>query len=339
MKHGNLAIFVPHIGCPNQCSFCDQRVISGKVDAPSPQYVSELCRTALAQMGERAHSCEIAFFGGSFTAIDPQYMVSLLQAACTYVGPSGFLGIRISTRPDAIDEGILDILKRYKVSSIELGAQSMNDQVLQKNLRGHTSEDVIKASQMIKAHGFNLGLQMMLGLYGDTGEYALSTAGKIIDLQPDTVRIYPTIVIKNTLLAELLELGVYRPMMLEEAVVLCSQIMEQFEEAGIRIIRVGLHASPELESDMLAGPYHPAFRELCESRLLLQRILKSCEGRAKDAMMTVMVHPKDLSKAIGQKRANLIKLQELGYRVTITADISCKQGFPQVLPIGSLERK
>lgn len=337
MKHGNLAVFVPHIGCPNQCSFCDQRVISGKADAPSPQSVAELCRTALLQMGERAQSCEIAFFGGSFTAIDRAYMVSLLQAACTYVGPSGFLGIRVSTRPDAIDQEVLDILQAYKVTSIELGAQSMEDEVLQKNLRGHSGGDVIRAAHQIKARGFMLGLQMMLGLYGDTAEGARDTARKLIELSPDTVRVYPTIVIKNTLLAKLLELGEYRPMMLEEAVVLCAQIMEQFETAGVRIIRVGLHASQELEGDMLAGPYHPAFRELCESRLLLQRILKDCEGKGVKEF-TVMVHPKELSKAIGQRRANLVKLEELGYKVTITADSHCQPGLPQVLPIGSRDR-
>lgn len=333
MKHGNLAIFVPHIGCPNQCSFCDQRVISGRVDAPSPQYVSELCQRALIQMGERARDSEIAFFGGSFTAIDREYMVSLLEAACTYVGPSGFLGIRVSTRPDAIDEEILRILKEYKVTSIELGAQSMDDEVLRKNQRGHTCTEVIKAAHMIKAEGLELGLQMMLGLYGDTEAGALATARSIIALNPDTVRIYPTIVLPSTRLAELLAQGEYRPLLLEEAVALCSQIMEQFEAAGIKIIRVGLHASPELEADMLAGPYHPAFRELCESRLLLQSILQECKSKAAQ-QFTVLVHPKDVSKAVGQKRANLMKFQEAGYRVTITADERCRQGFPQVLPMG-----
>ncbi|MBR7061045.1 MAG: radical SAM protein [Eubacterium sp.] len=193
MKKGNISIFVPHLGCPKQCSFCNQKTITGKQNQPTPEDVEKALETALKRRG---YEYEIAFFGGSFTAIDRQYMISLLEAAFPYIENGSVKGIRISTRPDCIDTETLDILKKYGVSSIELGAQSMDDEVLQANLRGHTAKDVENASKLIKEYGFELGLQMMTGLYKDTDEKAIETAKKIIALKPETVRIYPTVVLK-----------------------------------------------------------------------------------------------------------------------------------------------
>ena len=200
MKKGNISIFVPHLGCPCQCSFCNQKTITGQANQPTPQDVDKAVKTALKSKG---FDYEIAFFGGSFTAIDREYMISLLKAANKYIKSNEVKGIRISTRPDCIDEEILDLLKEYGVTSIELGAQSMDDEVLLANRRGHTAKDVENASELIKSYGFELGLQMMTGLYKDSEEKAIKTAEKIIALSPQTVRIYPTVVLKGTYLADL----------------------------------------------------------------------------------------------------------------------------------------
>jgi len=183
MKHVNVALFVPHVGCPNLCSFCNQRTISGNTKLPRKEDIDSAVKIAADCDYDRTDS-EIAFFGGSFTAIDEEYMTYLLECAYPYVKDGFFKGIRISTRPDAIDENKLSILKKYGVTAIELGAQSLEDDVLKMNDRGHTVRDVYKASEMIKQAGFELGLQMMTGLYGDTYEKCIKTAEKIIEIQP-----------------------------------------------------------------------------------------------------------------------------------------------------------
>ena len=209
--HSNISIFVPHIGCPNMCSFCNQRHITGKTFAPKAQEVIDAVNVAVSSKNYNPKTTEIAFFGGSFTAINRTYMLRLLKTAYQFVESGMVSGIRISTRPDAIDDEILLLLKQYGVTSIELGAQSLNDKVLMLNNRGHSSQDVINASNLIKKHGFSLGLQMMTGLYGDCDEFAIKTAEEVIKLKPDTVRIYPTIVLKNTDLAALYIDNKYKP--------------------------------------------------------------------------------------------------------------------------------
>ncbi|MGN1202728.1 MAG: elongator complex protein 3, partial [Eubacterium sp.] len=219
MKKGNISIFVPHQGCPCQCSFCNQKTITGQTKAPDKEDVVNAVETALKK---KNFEYEIAFFGGSFTAIDRDYMTSLLDAAYPYVKSGQVKGIRISTRPDCIDDEIFELLKGYGVTAIELGAQSMDNGVLQANRRGHTAEDVVNASKLIKSYGFELGLQMMTGLYTDTEEKCIETAKKIIDLAPDTVRIYPTVVLKDTYLAELYEKELYKPLNADESAELCA---------------------------------------------------------------------------------------------------------------------
>ncbi|MBQ3903792.1 MAG: radical SAM protein, partial [Eubacterium sp.] len=208
MKKGNISIFVPHNGCPQQCSFCNQKTITGQAYQPTAKDVDEAVQKALRKKG---YKFEIAFFGGSFTAIDRAYMTELLDAAEPYVKSGAVSGIRISTRPDYIDDEILTLLKSKGVTAIELGAQSMDDEVLSANLRGHTAADVVNASKLIKSYGFELGLQMMTGLYLDTDEKDIETARKIIELKPETVRIYPTVVLKGTYLEELYDGKAYRP--------------------------------------------------------------------------------------------------------------------------------
>ncbi len=318
MKHGNIAIFVPHLGCPNRCSFCDQNSISGSGEPVTPRQVEEICRGALAHMGEESRNAEIAFFGGSFTAIEKGYMVSLLEATAPFVGASGFMGIRVSTRPDAIDEEILHILKSFGVTSVELGAQSMVDEVLTANLRGHTADDVVKASALIQEAGFSLGLQMMLGLYQDDEQKDLYTGERLIALAPDTIRIYPTIVIEGTLLGRLFLEGCYHPMALDQAADLSAKLMLGFMNAGIHVIKVGLHASELLESQMLAGPYHPAFRELCEGKIMLQRLCDQIKASGCfPREIEVHINPADRSRMTGHKEVNRNALQQMGYRIKI----------------------
>ena len=204
MKRSNISVFVPHLGCPHNCSFCDQKAISGHSGVPTAEEIGLAVAAAVSSGRLDAANSEIAFFGGSFTAIDRSLMVSLLSSGYEQVKRHRLHGIRISTRPDAIDEEILEILLRFGVTSIELGAQSMDDEVLRLNMRGHTAQDVVNASKMIRERGISLGLQMMTGLYGSTAEKDKKTAERLAELYPDTMRIYPTVVMKNTYLQYLL---------------------------------------------------------------------------------------------------------------------------------------
>lgn len=312
MKKGNISIFVPHNGCPQQCSFCNQRTITGKDKQPTPQDVIDSVEIALRKKG---YHYEIAFFGGSFTAIDRDYMISLLSAAYTYVADGRVEGIRISTRPDFIDAEVLDILKQYGVTSIELGAQSMDDEVLSANMRGHSSQDVVDASELIKSYGFELGLQMMTGLYMDNDDKAIATAEKIIDLHPATVRIYPTVVLKGTYLAKLYDDEVYKPQTVDDAANLCTRLVPVFEDAGIKVIRLGLHASDDIKRNMVAGAYHDSFGEIVQSRYMLNRILKY-----PPANYEIMVNSRSVSKLKGQQKRNIYFLMEEGYNVKVTVN-------------------
>ena len=312
-------MFIPFNGCPHRCSFCDQRSITGEQRQPSPDDVRRTVEKALDSLKENSIHSELAFFGGSFTAIDRAYMISLLDATAPYI--DRFKGIRISTRPDCIDAEVLTLLRSYKVSSIELGAQSMSDEVLTANDRGHTAEDVRTASKLIKRYGFSLGLQMMTGLYKSSDELDRQTAMEFIALRPDTVRIYPTIVMKGTRLGELYEEGAYHPQELDSAVALCADLLKLFEENGIRVIRLGLHDSESLRRDMLSGPYHPSFRELCESRIMLDKVFALLDGR-EPGVYGIAVNPRSRSKLAGNKKSNLKALSERGYTLEITEDSS-----------------
>ena len=310
MKKGNISIFVPHLGCPQQCSFCNQKTITGKQTQPTAEDVKNAVTTALKRKG---YEYEIAFFGGSFTAIDMEYMQKLLTAAAECVDGERIKGIRISTRPDYIDDEVLDLLKAHKVTAIELGAQSMDDEVLKANMRGHSAEDVENAAKLIKSHGFELGLQMMTGLYLDTDEKAVQTAKKLIALQPDTVRIYPTVVLKGTYLAELFDKELYKPQTVDDAAALCTKLLPMFEEAGIRVIRLGLHASDDIKKNMVAGAYHESFGEIVQSRFMLNKVLAYPPGNYE-----IRVTPRSVSKLKGNQKRNAYFLMEQGYNIKYT---------------------
>lgn len=298
------------------CSFCNQHTISGAQKAPTAQEVSGLCKKALME-SKAPENTEIAFFGGSFTAIPRDYMTELLESVQDYIGEDKFKGIRISTRPDCIDDEILTLLKRYGVTAIELGAQSMIDHVLEANNRGHSSADVYRASELIKNYGFELGLQMMIGLYKSSSTDEFETIERIVEISPDTVRIYPVVILKGTRLAELYEKGEYETFSFDEAVEISAIAMMRFEQDNIKVIKCGLHASEFVEKDMVGGFYHPAFRELCESHVYRQ-LMK--EKLGKFSYAKVSVPSKKLSKAIGQKKSNILYFKNKGIELEILAD-------------------
>lgn len=274
-------------------------------------------RQALRDLGERTRQTEIAFFGGSFTAIDRDYMCALLSAAQPFL--PHFYGIRISTRPDAIDEEVLALLKDSGVTAIELGAQSMDNSVLELNKRGHTAEDVRNASALIRRCGFSLGLQMMTGLYGATPQTDRETAQSIIALQPDTVRIYPTVILRGTELAALYADGSFCPYTLEDSVALCADLILLFAKADIPVIRLGLHYSDSLIKNSLGNNYHPAFKELCENKIFDDLFLRQARALGQKRLQLI-VHPKSLSKLLGQRKRNINRWQELGYEITVRTD-------------------
>lgn len=262
-------------------------------------------------------TAEIAFFGGSFTAISRDYMLRLLNTAKAAVERfPAYTGIRCSTRPDCVSEEIADILKRSGVTAVELGAQSMSDEVLRANNRGHTAEDVRQAARIIREHGIELGLQMMTGLYHDTKKAVRFTAEEFIKLEPRTVRIYPTVILKNTKLGRLYERGEFQSFTFDDTVTLCAELLQRFEEAGISVIRLGLHASREVEREMLGGVYHPAMREIVESRIFLNDMKKRLLEKGKGKYL-IFTDQKNISKAIGQKRCNINALKEMGYDVDV----------------------
>ena len=321
MKQTNISIFVPHNGCPHRCSFCDQRQISGSQKAPAPDEVRQTLEEQLPHLRERGMTAEIAFFGGSFTGIEREYMCALLAAAKEYVSkaPDVYRGIRCSTRPDLMDDKTAELLKSFGMTAVELGAQSMNDEVLRLNERGHSSADVVRAAGIIKAHGFSLGLQMMTGLYGDRPGYCMETARRFIELGADTVRIYPTVILRGTKLGELYESGEFRSFTEEETIELCAELLEMFDKAGIPVIRMGLHASPQVEKEMLGGVYHPALRELAESRLFYRDMLAEME-RLGGKRFRVYTDPKNISKITGQNKENRLKLAQQGYTFSIVSE-------------------
>ena len=317
MKQTNVSIFIPHVGCPYRCSFCDQRSISGTVTPPRGSDVSRILEEQAGHLSEMGMKAEIAFFGGSFTAVPRGYMTELLEAAKSAMEKYPvYNGIRCSTRPDCISEEILGLLKSCGVTAIELGAQSMSDEVLAANDRGHTAEDVRKASRLIKAYGIELGLQMMTGLYRDSVENVRYTAREFISLAPKTVRVYPTVILDGTRLGELYKNGEYRSFTFEQTVDICAELLELFEKNNIAVIRMGLHASADVEREMLGGVYHPAFREICESRLFLNELVRELSALPK-GNYTVCTDVKNISKVTGQRRGNIAALSEMGYKIKV----------------------
>lgn len=318
MQKVNIPIFVPHAGCTHACVFCNQKHITGQTESVTAQTVRSIVDDSLKTIKPQTH-VEIAFFGGSFTAIDINLQCELLGAAQEYIKSGQVNGIRISTRPDCIDGEILQMLKSYGVTTIELGAQSTSDEVLLLCKRGHTKADIFDGARAVSQAGFELGLQMMLGLPGDTPERAIQTAKDIISLKPACTRIYPTLVIADSPLCEMYNCGDYTPIMQQDAVDLCARVYGMFIHAGVDVLRMGLMASESLQSgnNIVAGPFHPAFGELVASKIYFGKIYGLLEGFEGDRA-TLFVHPAEVSKAVGNRRENVEKiLYELNVKLTI----------------------
>lgn len=284
---------------------------------PSEEDIINAVETAVNSKNYSKSTTQLAFFGGSFTAIDRDLMLKFLKIGKGFIDRKKIESIRISTRPDAIDEEILDILKEHGVKSIELGAQSMDDCVLEANNRGHKAIDVINASNLIKENGFELGLQMMTGLYKSDFSKDFYTAKKFVELNPSTVRIYPTVVLKNTTLEKLYNIGEYTPLTVEKACIEGAKLLKLFNDEGISVIRFGLH-SIDNES-FIAGAFHPALSEMAQSCIYKDIIEKSI---VKKGFYNLSVNPKELSKLIGNKKSNLIYFKEKGIILEVETDDS-----------------
>lgn len=300
-----IPIFVPHLGCPNQCVFCDQKRISGSLFPACGDTVRQTLD------GVSGLGYELAFYGGSFTAIEPERQEELLSAAQPYRASGLITSIRVSTRPDAIDEETLARLRRYGVETIELGAQSMTEEVLRRSGRGHSAADTERAAALIKEAGFRLILQLMTGLPGESRQSSLTSAQRLAALGPDGVRIYPTVILRGTALEQLWQRGEYREHTVEDAVECCADILPLFEAAHIPVIRLGLNPTEELSGGAVAGgAYHPALGELVKSRIWLRRMREALRGMSGMVDIIIYVPPASLSQAIGQKRGNVFALME-----------------------------
>lgn len=312
-----IPIFVPHLGCPNDCTFCNQKKISGQTKNVKAEDVKNTIEYYLNNFKDDNKYIEVAFFGGSFTGIDVDKQKELLSVAYEYIKNKKIDSIRISTRPDYINKEILKMLKSYGVKTIELGVQSTNDYILNKSKRGHTFEDVKKASKLIRKNGFILGHQMMVGLPESTRQDEINTAKDLIKLKPKIVRIYPVLVIKGTQLEKDYESGEYTPLTVEQAVETAKDLLVLFNKKKINVIRIGLQNTNEItdpnskESQVVAGPYHPAFRQLVESRLWYDNIANEIKKvNSNVSHIQIDVNPSDINNAVGHKRINIEKIND-----------------------------
>lgn len=332
-----IPIFVPHLGCPNDCVFCNQKSISGQTKQVTKEDVKKTIEEYLKYVKDNS-IVEVAFFGGSFTGIEEEKQIELLSAAYEYIKAKKVDSIRISTRPDYINRKILKMLKKYKVKTIELGVQSANDYILQKAGRVHNFEDVKKASKLIRLYGFNLGHQMMVGLPESTTLDEINTAKQLIKLKPKIVRIYPVLVIKGTKLEQDYNNGKYKALTVVQAVEICKELVKLFTKKKIEIIRIGLQPTDTISdpndknSEVVAGPFHPAFRQLVESGMWYDVIVEKIKKlNAKVKEVEVIVNPQDVNNVVGQRKENIKNLKEVyDVDLIVKTDNKIKQGKSKI---------
>ncbi len=311
-RHVNIPLFIPHLGCPNNCIFCNQKKISGKQDFDPLQADADI-RSALATVDPSSET-EIAFFGGSFTGIDRDLMLFLLQTASRYVEDGRVSSIRLSTRPDYIDEEILDLLKKHHVTNIELGIQSFSDPVLNACQRGHTAKDSERACRLIKAYGFSLTGQMMTALPASKPNDEIETAERMISLGIDAARIYPLVVFADTPLCGMLQSGAYRPPEREEAIARAGEVLDVLAKASVPVIRIGLQQSDSLSDPSIAvgGYYSPALGEEVMSYVYGKRLQEAVGERdIRGKALVIACPPGERSKVIGHKKSNADRLTSL----------------------------
>jgi len=307
-----IPVFIPHAGCPHQCVFCNQRAVTGSdATAPAVTAVAQAMVTCAGRGETDPRPVQIAFYGGNFLGLPPETVVALLAAAARFVESGQVDSIRFSTRPDTVSVDTLALVSRYPVATVEIGAQSMSDAVLARSRRGHRSGDTIRAVQLLKATGLEIGLQMMVGLPGDDDSTAIASGQAIAALAPDFVRIYPTVVLAGSPLARWYRQGRYRPLGLEAAVNVTKKLLILYHNCHIPVIRMGLQASAELDSgpSLLAGPYHPAFGHLVYEALFFDAICRRLSGQRQGQDVTIAVHPNNQSKLRGLKNRNIKRLK------------------------------
>ncbi len=329
-----IPVFIPHQGCPQNCLFCNQVSISGKSTKRGDD-AGLVSQTVTEWLGHsrRRSEVQVAFYGGSFTCLSVERQKSLLGAVQQFIQSKDVSSIRLSTRPDCIDAEVCDFLLERGVKTVELGVQSLDDQVLTASNRGHSCEDSLLAAGILKKKGLRLGVQLMPGLPGETTVSFFKSLQQVIEIKPDFVRLYPTLVIRGAGLAKEYENGKYEPMTMNRAIALCCSAKERLEIAGIKIMRMGLQASETLERELLAGPYHPSFGEFVASRYWFRRVRALLAACLPEEKLHLQISDRDISAFVGQKRINIKRLQKLGLekRLKLKTDKTLKRGEINVI--------
>lgn len=305
-RHYIIPIFVSHRGCPHDCIFCNQKKITGQGGDVGAEDVKNKIEEYLETLPKENAVVELAFYGGSFTAIPYDQQEALLRVVQPYIAQGAIQNIRVSTRPDCIDLRVIELLKANKVQIVELGVQSMDDEVLRISNRGHSSQDVVNAVALLKDHGFTVGVQVMVGLPGDSMQKCIDTVKSLIELKPDIARIYPVLVITNTYLEQLYHRGEYVPLSLDETIERCKNLLILFERSNIDVIRIGLQPTENIleGKEVVAGPFHSSMRQLVVSAIYRDMILYMLKDTEAISELEIFVHPQDISDILGQKRNN-----------------------------------
>lgn len=311
-RHYIIPVFVSHRGCPHDCIFCNQKKITGHGGDASPEDVRDKIEQYLQTIPQQDTCVELAFYGGSFTAIPIEQQRALLHVVQPYIDQGQIESIRISTRPDCITEEIMQLLMHYRVKIIELGVQSMDEDVLTISNRGHRQDDVVHSVQMLKSKGFTVGVQVMVGLPGDTEEKCIATVKKLAALKPDIARIYPALVITHTYMEQMYYRGEYQPLTLQQAVNISKKLLTIFETSNVEVIRIGLQPTENIleGKEVVAGPFHPSMRQLVMSALYQDMMMHMLKEDGEIKHLEIYVHPLDISDVLGQKRSNIQYLKE-----------------------------
>jgi len=308
MKPIILPIFLSHLGCRQRCLFCNQKAVSP--EPLSPPSVRRFIGTSLSKLpGYQDQIKQVAFYGGSFTAIPRKEQVCYLMEVQPFLGPGLIDSIRVSTRPDSLDGEILSLLKDYGVKTIEIGAQSMIDQILQQSQRGHVAENTISSVSRLKKWGFDVGIHLMMGLPGDSRELFLRSIDQVIGLKPDFVRIHPTLVLRGAGLENLWKKGEYLPLSLDETILWLKEGLLRLERASIPVARIGLQTDRTLEKHFIAGPYHPALHQMVDSAIAFDMAARLLKNHSNGREVTFICHPREVSNLRGQRNRNIMDLQ------------------------------
>ena len=320
MKHYTIPVFIPELACPFQCAFCNQRKISGHVRVPDEEDIVKDIQAYLASFKQSVRHVEVGFFGGNFTGIPLENQEKYLRLVQPYLKKGIVHGIRLSTRPDYINREVLELLKKYGVTTVELGAQSLDDGVLKASFRGHTAAQVAQASDMVLGYGFKLGLQMMIGLPQDDFEKSMATALEIVRLGATNTRIYPALIIKDTAMHHWFGEGRYKPLTMEEAVEWSKHLLLFFEKNSVKVIRMGLHPSEGLlrGNELVAGPFHPSFRELVMTEIWADLFAPLKKSTNRGEHLYLEVAPSQINYAIGYGAINRKRLLSFYKKVTFT---------------------